>query len=162
MKKRTKAIIFSSALFLLIIGNILFLSQDFFNGTYYLIDNEKFQNKADFSVDHYIVKYKSYRKDSGELYQQKTGYYSVTKIDGQTIIDIDSLPSSSNESTDMLCLYRKSIFVMCTCSETFWFICPSAIVVQVLWICADVVLVVLLIKKLGLRRYKLKKEKGTT
>ena len=146
MKKRTKTIIFSAALFLSIIGNILFLSQNFFNGTYYLIDNEKFQNRAIFSVDHYVVNYKSYRKDSGALHQQKTGYYSVKKIDGQTIIDIDSFPSPSNESTDVLCLYRKSIFVMCTCSETFWFICPAAIIVQVLWLVADAMLIIVLVK----------------
>jgi hypothetical protein len=107
-----------------------------------------------FSVDRQIVDYKSYSKDTGELIKQKACIYSVTKINGKKIIDIDCVSSSDDEYTGILCLYRKSIFFMCSCNETFWFICPSAIAVQIILITAYVVLSVLLLKNLGLNRYK--------
>lgn len=147
MKKTQRKLIFLVGLFILILCNFLLLSKDFFNGTYYLIDDERFHHRAMFSVDRQVVHYKSYSKDTGEIIKQKACNYSVTEIDGKKIIDIDCISASDDEYTDILCLYRKSIFFMCSCSETFWFVCPSAIAVQIILITAYVVLFFLLFKK---------------
>lgn len=51
-------------------------------------------------------------------------------------------------------MHRTSIFAMQGFLEEGWYICPAAIIVQILWLAADAALIVLLLQKLGLSWFK--------
>lgn len=145
MKKKTIIILIAS-LAVSLLGNIFFLTQDFFNGTY-IGRRDADEGNFIFTVDHQIVKCKLYEK-SGEIRREWTCY-----IDSAT--DEDIFITTMKGDVEILRIHKNSIFSMHCFDETSWFVCPAAIIIQVLWIAADSVLVVLLLKKLGLPRFRL-------
>ena len=147
MRKKT-IIILISALVVSVVGNIIFLSQDFFNGTYYG-RRDSDEGRCVIRVNGLMADCRVYDLEEN-LKVSETCYISFTECDGHrdawfTVADRDSTVER---------VHRTSIFAMQGFLEEGWYICSSAIIIQVLWLVADVALVVLLLKKLGMSGFK--------
>lgn len=163
MQKNTTLLLII-ALAVSVIGNIFFLTQDIFGGTYYQIPSKYDNSRIVFSVDHRIVDYTRYSREDRSIETEQTGIYSITYHEGKKIIDVTALPEVLTEGKflGLLSLYPKTIFVMSNYSNTMWYICPAAIVIQILWLAADIALVVALKKRIGPSSYKLRIVKNDT
>lgn len=140
MKNCTKAIIFSAALFLSIIGNILFLSQDFFNGTYYG-RRASDEGRCAIRVNGLMADCRVYDLEE-KLKVEETCYISFTECDGHR--DAWFTVAGTNSTVERM--HRTSIFAMQGFLEEGWYICPAAIIVQVLWLAADATFIIVFIK----------------
>lgn len=142
MKNNRIILLFIALLTVSIIANVFFLSKDICDGTYYQIVNKDNEYRYVFSVDSRIVDYKRYNSD-GNIERQATGYYEINHHDGQKIIDVMDFVDFGQDGSfnGLLSLHRKSVFVMSNYSGTIWWVCPSAIVIQILWFSADFVLI---------------------
>lgn len=150
MKTNKIILLWISVLAVSLIANVFFLAKDIFNGTYYQISNKDNEYRYVFSVDGRIVDYKRYNRNDGSIEQQATGYYEINHHDGQKIINVMDFVDFGQDGSfnGLLSLHRKSVFVMSNYSGTIWWVCPSAIVIQILWFSAEFVLIWLLLKKI--------------
>lgn len=149
MKNNKIILLWISVLAVSLIANVFFMAKDIFNGTYYQIINKDNEYRYVFSVNGRIVDYKRYNGDDGGIEQQATGYYEINHHDGQKIIDVMDFVDFGQDGSfnGLLSLHRKSVFAMSNYSGTIWWICPSAIAIQVLWIATDIVLVWMIRRK---------------
>lgn len=163
MKK--SLIVLLIALLLSVVGNIFFLSQDVFEGTYVSIGNDfkialKFYDNT-FSRKIYLKegdlycstygfygednRYNSYRDLYDIAYYNVEGYKSYHVPDGNILGNYKEIPGAN----------RHTIFVIGE-MESWYYICPSAIIIQVIWIVADTLCVIFILKKAKIKLPKIK------
>lgn len=146
-----------------VVGNIFFLSQDVFEGTYVSIGNDfkislKFYDNT-FSRkiclkdgDLYCSTYgfyaeeERYYRDLYDInYYNVSGYKSHHVPDGNILENHKEIPGAN----------RYTIFVIGE-MESWYYICPSAIIIQIVWLVADTFLLAFIIRKIKTLKIRIK------
>lgn len=120
-----------------VIGNVLFLSQDVFQGTYIAFSKE---TTGFLSFDENTFSREIYR-ESGWLEDSTYGFYTTAE---QYKNDIKYIVNGVIMNTG---LDRYTIFVLCE-GNSWYYVSVSAIIIQAIWLAVDICLMISLIKKL--------------